>query len=121
MIWGLFKNSIKYYNEELNLLNGFFKNEYMIINGKAKYYDNYNNVSGELVLTNKRIIFVNDKVAVHSFLLPEITSVKCGKNPFKIKNRLTLKVNELEYKYSTNYPDDWESLIKHMIRVKNLK
>ncbi|NMM48324.1 hypothetical protein [Marinigracilibium pacificum] len=119
MIWDLFKSRFKFYNVDVDVVKNLLDNEYIIINGKSGYIRFGIVLLGELALTNKRLLFLHNGLEIKSIFLKNISSVKCSINKFKLKNGLLVASDDNVYKYTVDYPEDWENLIQYIINISN--
>ncbi|TNJ42889.1 hypothetical protein FGF67_12940 [Tamlana fucoidanivorans] len=102
-------------NHNLNSSKDSPEEEYEIISAEARHCHGQKKVTGELMITNKRIVFSSKQNEDVVLGLDEIELVKSNKHLFAVKDKLTIIGKKKENVFCLNYSEDWMELIQSLL------
>lgn len=108
-------------NHDLISSDNFNEEEFEIISANANHCDGGNKITGELTITNKRIVFSSNSSEDLSLGLNDIVSVKYNKHLFAIRDKLTIICKKNENVFRLNYSEDWVTIIEHLLKTNSMR
>ena len=93
------------------------KDEILLVEGFAKLIREKGNVSGDLILTNKRIIFYSYAEELLEISLLSITNMAIVKTLQWWQKGLTISTGNEYFRFIVEYAEDWQKVIESQIHI----